>query len=309
MVHDHLQYLISIKNDLQDSDLSEYLKDIQATYTYLQDHRTATVSISGIREAKVWLNLPTTELTSISSSQLDNALRSARSLCFNAPLDTHTMERAKNFLVPYESILRALGCHTIVQPPRAPVAPPSNQRPMDHILASIRVMREQGQLVDVTFEAEGVRVPANQTFMAAASDLWRTRFLGEWARGLDAKPNIEVGVNLETSLRTLRYLVDFAYAGEVKWPGLKNAEDVEEVDDTLDELLHLLKGANMWRMETLHDLTERHLLDMSAVFVRPDNVENVRDLTEEANAKRFAAHCEEFRIANEQFVEDCKVMR
>lgn len=309
LVYQHLQHLISIRNEVNDSELSDYLKDVQATYAYLQERREESASIPAIREARVWLNLPTTDLNSVSSSQLEGALRSAKNLCFNTPLDTHVMERAKNFLIPYESLLRALGCHVMVRPPKQAVAPRSNQhRPIDQILAVIRNMREQGQLSDVTFEAEGVKVPANRNFMAAVSELWRNRFLREWSRGLGAKPNIEVGISMKTSLKTLQYIVDFAYTGVVKWPQLQDVENIKEVADTLDELLDLLQGANSWFMATLHDLTERQLLDMSEVLLRPDNVERIMEEAEIGKAERLVKHCREFIAANKLIVEDCKAM-
>ncbi|KAI4114246.1 MAG: hypothetical protein LQ345_004942 [Seirophora villosa] len=310
LVYNHLQFLVSIRNDIDGADVSEYLEDIRATYSYMQDHRQESVAIPAIREAKIWMNLHSTDLSSISAAHFENALRSVKSLCFNAPLDTHAMERAKNFLVPYESLLRALGCHTMVRPDRPAMAPRNKQqRPMDSILTAIRAMREEGQLTDVIFEVEGEQVPANRNFMAAASGLWRTRFLGPWGRDPGAQPVIDVGADPEMKLKTVRYMVDFAYTGEVQWPWLRNKEDVREVADVLDDLLDLLKGADEWDMATLHDLTERQLLNQSDDFVRPDNVEDVRDLATEANGQRFARHCEAFRKANEKFVEDCKAMK
>ncbi|KAL8955637.1 MAG: hypothetical protein Q9193_006583 [Seirophora villosa] len=310
LVYNHLQFLVSIRNDIDGAEVSEYLEDIRATYSYMQDHRQESVTLPAIREAKIWLNLHSTDLSSICAAHFENALRSVKSLCFNAPLDTHAMERAKNFLIPYESLLRALGCHTMVRPDRPAMAPRNKQqRPMDSILTAIRAMREEGQLTDVVFEVEGEQVPANRNFMAAASGLWRTRFLGVWGRDHGAQPVIDVGADPEMKSKTVRYMVDFAYTGEVQWPWLRNKEDVQEVADVLDDLLDLLKGADEWDMATLHDLTERQLLHQSDDFVRPDNVEDVRDLATEANGQRFARHCEAFRKANEKFVEDCKAMK
>ncbi|KAL8986736.1 MAG: hypothetical protein Q9177_003996 [Variospora cf. flavescens] len=310
LVYDHLQFLVSIRNDVDDADVSRYLKDIQATYAYMQEHSQESVAIPGIREAKIWLNLHSTDLSSISAAHFDNALRSVRTLCFNAPLDTHVMERAKNFLIPYESLLRALGCHTMVRPNKPALAERNNQkRPMDDILVAILGMRKAGQLTDVVFKVEDHYLEANRNFMAAVSELWRARFTGVWGRDVAAKPIINVDADTDLNSKTVRYMIDFAYTGEVQWPRPRNEEDVNEVADVLDELLDLLKGADKWIMRRLHDLTEERLLDQSHIFVRPDNVEDVKDLAKEARAERFAAHCERFRKANERFVEDCKAMK
>ncbi|KAI4282765.1 MAG: hypothetical protein L6R35_005314 [Caloplaca aegaea] len=214
LVYDHLQFLVSIRNDVDDADVSGYLKDIQATYAYMQEHSQGSVAVPGIREAKIWLNLHSTDLRFISAAHFDNALRSVRTLCFNAPLDTHVMERAKNFLIPYESLLRALGCHTMVRPNKPALAQRSNQkRPMDDILVAI---------LDHYLEA-------NQHFMAAVSELWRARFTGVWGWDLAPKPIIDVGADTDLNSKTVRYMIDFAYTGEVQWPRPRNEEDVKDL--------------------------------------------------------------------------------
>ena len=306
VVFNHLQHLIEIRTSVPDSELSEYLKDLQATYAFLQDCPN-TSSIPGIRDAKIWLNLPTTELASISSSQLDGALRSAKSLCFNAPLDTHVVERAKNFLIPYESLLRKLGCQTMVRPSRPSLAARSNnQRPIDQSLTAIRNMQKNGRLTDITFEVGELQISAHKIFMAAASEKFQRQLLGPWGELDDSRTPIPIE---DLTAKSLQHIVDFAYTGEVTWPVLNNAEDIDEVADNLDELLDLLRGADRWVMETLHDLTERHLLDRSESYVRPDNVDSVKEAAAEARAKHLVRHCDEFIRVNRQFVQDCRDMK
>ena len=307
LVYHHLQFLVRMRNDIDDLDLAEYLKDLQATYAYLQELRIATAAIPDIREAKVWLNLHTTELESIKASQFDSSLKSAKQLCFNAPLDTHLMERAKNFLVPYEALLKVLGCQSMVQPPKVSITSDRNkQRPIDCIWSALRDMRMQGQLVDVVFEAEGEQVAANQIIMAASSEYCRAQFMGEWGSILGPKPTIQIK---DLSSKTLNYIVDFAYTGEVNWPRLQDREDIIEVADALDELLDLLRGADMWLIDMLHDLTERYLLDNSETFIRPDNVDSVKELADGARASQLKTHCDEFIRVNARFVQDCRDMK
>ncbi|KAL8770273.1 MAG: hypothetical protein Q9209_003909 [Squamulea sp. 1 TL-2023] len=305
-VYKHLQHLISIRESIPGQELSQYLKDLQATYDFLQEC-PATASIIGIRDAKIWLNLPTTHLASISPSQLNGALRSAKSLCFNAPLDTHVVERAKNFLIPYESLLRKLGCQTMVRPSRPNLTPRSkDQRPIDQSLTVIRDMQEKGRLTDIDFKVDGLQISAHKIFMAAVSKYCQRQLLGKWGELLGSRSVIRIE---EMTAKTLQHIVAFAYTGEVSWPVLDNAEDINEVADKLDELLDLLRGADMWLMESLHDLTERHLLDKSDTYVRPDNVDSVKELAEVARAKHLVRHCEEFIRVNAQFVQDCRDMK
>ncbi|KAL8934658.1 MAG: hypothetical protein Q9211_005115 [Gyalolechia sp. 1 TL-2023] len=307
LVYDHLEFLIDMRNAIGDPDLPEYLKDLQATYAYLQEYPSTTVLIPHIREAKIWLNLPTTALASITSLQLDDSLKSAKQLCFNAPLDTHMMERAKNFLVPYETLLRALGCQTMVQPAKQSIAAPSDQkRPMDCIWAALRDMRQRGQLVDVIFEADDQHIFANRNIMAASSGYCRAQFLGGWGNILGPKATVRVE---DVSYKTLNHLVDFAYTGEVRWPPLRNRDEIDAVADALDELLDLLRAADMWLMDLVHDLTERYLLDHCETFIRPDNVESVQELADSARATHLVAHCSEFIRVNARFVQDCRAMR
>ncbi|KAI4255981.1 MAG: hypothetical protein L6R42_006464, partial [Xanthoria sp. 1 TBL-2021] len=305
-VFKHLHYLIKIRDTIPGPELSDYLKDLQATYAFLQECPT-TASLPSIRDAEIWLNLPTTDLASVSTSQLDGALRSAKSLCFNAPLDTHVVERAKNFLIPYESLLRRLGCQTMVRPSRPSLAPrTNNQRPIDQSLTVIRNMQKNGRLTDITFEVGELRISAHKIFMAAASEKFQRQLLGAWGELIDSKSTIQIE---DLTAKSLQRIVDFAYTGEVTWPVLKDAEDIDEVADNLDELLDLLRGADWWVMEALHDLTERHLLDKSDTYIRPDNVDSVKEAAEEAQAKHLVKHCEEFIRVNQQFVQDCRDMK
>ncbi|KAL8877339.1 MAG: hypothetical protein Q9198_004626, partial [Flavoplaca austrocitrina] len=309
-VFDHLQFLISIRNNVNDVELPEFLKDVQATYASLQDseHSKAKIaSIPSIRDAEIWLNLPTTDLTAISCSQLDGALRSAKSLCFNAPLDTHTVERAKNFLIPYESLLRAVGCVDMVRPPKPVMIPRGDaRRPIDRILTAIREMRKDKDTVDVILVVEGSEILAHRNFLIAASDKFRRQFSGEWGKNLDPKPTIPVE---DLTFKTLSYMVDFAYTGEVVWPASHHDDDINEVADKLDDLLDLLQGASKWLMDSLHDQTQRHILAKSETYIRPDNVDDVREVAELARAKHLVKFCDDYIQANSQFVQDCRDMK
>ena len=82
-VFDHLVFLISICMQVSAVDLPEYLKDIQASYDYLQTHEEKTSLISGIREVSVWINLDTTDINTISALDIQSSLAPAQSLCMH----------------------------------------------------------------------------------------------------------------------------------------------------------------------------------------------------------------------------------
>ena len=85
IVNYHLQFLISVLRDVQQNDLQEFLKDIQACYHYLQENAEGTTSIPGIQEANVFFNVDTTQLHLISKDDLQANLTCAKLLCLNSP--------------------------------------------------------------------------------------------------------------------------------------------------------------------------------------------------------------------------------
>lgn len=85
VVYKQLQFLISIRSDISQRDLQEYLKDIQACYNHLQDNAGAASALQGIREAKIWFNFDTTQIDIVSKAVVEASLTSAKFLCLNTP--------------------------------------------------------------------------------------------------------------------------------------------------------------------------------------------------------------------------------
>lgn len=85
LVYKHLQFLISLCKDVSQRDLKEYLRDVQACYTHLQDAADAKGLLPGIRDAKIWFNLDITQLDKILKQQLEASLTTAKLLCLNSP--------------------------------------------------------------------------------------------------------------------------------------------------------------------------------------------------------------------------------
>lgn len=84
IVYKHLLFLMAIIEDVTQYDLSNYLRDVQASYEHLQNELEATKLIPGIREASVWLNLDTTQVDLVSKDLLQGPT-SANMLCLNCP--------------------------------------------------------------------------------------------------------------------------------------------------------------------------------------------------------------------------------
>lgn len=298
----HLKYMVSQCRQISNADLPEYVKDIQASYEYLQEDFSYATEIPGIRETKIFFNIDTTETDGLSTIDLEKALTSANYLCLNSPVDAGVIKVSRKFLIPYEKLLRSLGCKSVVQPTnRAPrLSPHQTESPMVTAMKEIVSLRDQRQLVDVVFEAEGREKPAHRIFLAAVSDHCKAQFSGEWGLLLAHQARIQVK---DMTFTALSQMVDFAYTGTVDWPQVQDSGNNDEIAKKLDELLDLLQATDMWLLETLHTMTEDKIIDNAETYVRPDNVESVRDIAKDANASSLTSHCDAFIAHNRGFVE------
>lgn len=327
MVYKQLQFLIRKRSDVSQRDVQEYLKDIQACYNHLQDNANSVRILHGIREAQIWFNFDTTQIDVIPKAVVEASLTSAKFLCLNTPckrathfvhaprplteipVDPLPMKVTRKFLVPYEPLLKVLGCPSLVQPTSAapPPQPQGNEPPMARSMAKIRKFREQSQLTDVIFKAEGREKAAHKIFLAAVSEYCEAQFLGIWGRQLEHNAAINIE---DMTFNTLSSMVDFAYSGDFHAPELKNPINSDEIGDeivgVLTDLFDLLDGTNRWLLSSLHNMVESFLLTSphSWTYIRPDTVEFVKERAERANASRLVRYCEDFKTANPGFVED-----
>lgn len=262
MVFRHLEYLVSIRNEVSLTDVVEYLKDVQASYSYLQDEAEFTKLIPNVREVAVWANLDISEIDRITIQDFGSSLTPAKLLCMNCPADPLPIKVARKFLVPYEKLLRSLGCPTVWQPKETKMASSTTQIddllvPMAPTLAKIRLCRDQYQFVDVIFEAEGQFKPAHRIFMVAVSDYCKAQFAGVWGRLLEPQTKIQLQ---DMTFKALSQMVDYAYTGEVELP-MHEPRNNDELALQLDECLELLEGANRWLIGRVHTLAEEHILN------------------------------------------------
>lgn len=212
--------------------------------------------------------------------------------------DFKSIRVARKFLVPYEKLLRALGCQSVVQPNSSVSSTADTQFPMAKSMLAIRDFRDQSQLTDVILEVDGQEKSAHKLLLAAVSSKWRSQFTRDkWKQ--EAIVNIS-----DISFGTLSQMVDFAYSGLFPEPQLKDSNGNREVADILDGLLALLDGTNKYLMDGLHEKVEDFLLSPahSQIYVRVDNVEEVMVEARHARAFRLAKHCEIFIAANAEFV-------
>ena len=300
-VYKNLLYLMEVLSKVQARDIVEFLRDVQACYGALQDNLAQTTPITGIRQAKIWLNLDTTEIDTVTSDQLLASVTMAERLCINAVAEPPGYKNTRKFLTPYEKLLKALGIQAVVTRD-VPMHNDGGQRetPSDYIARCHRELRDQRTLVDVTFTAEGQSKAAHKVILAGVSDYCKTQFSGHWGRLLAQS---DAPIPLEIKYQTLSRIVDFAYDGTVTWQSLPAEPTDDQIADRLDELLDLLQASDMWLMPQLHIITETHLLQNFKLFVRIDNVEPVLERAKEARAFTLVDECTFFRDQNRKFVD------
>jgi hypothetical protein len=173
---------------------------------------------------------------------------------------------------------------------------------MSESMTKIIKLRDEGQLTDVTFKAEGIEKSAHKIFLVAVSEYCEAKFSGAWGRLSERGETVLVE---DITSNTLSTMIDFAYTGEYIGPQLKDPNNNDEIADVLDELLDLLDGSNMWLLTRLHTKVEDFLLEAgnSKDYVRVDNVVDVRECADHARALRLRKHCEDFIEANRSLVE------
>ncbi len=299
-VHAHLLYLVQIRHEIRQVDVAEFLKDTQDCYSFLQDNMPSVVAINGIRQSKIWLNIGTTDVDSVTPQQITVSPLSAEQLCINSPSDLAPFMNALKFLIPYEKLLKGLGVHAVVMRNRSPRINTDNAAtPSEHLASNLRRLRDDGEMLDVTFRAQGLDISAHKVCMAAVSAYCEAQLSGAWGRVLSEQPTIVIK-DLKAS--TLKHIVDFAYGLTVVWPHLPAEPSNDQIADRVDELLDLLQGTDMWLMKELHSITEQYFVDNFNVLVRPDNVERVKEEASAGNAHHLEKTCADYIEDNLQFV-------
>ena len=296
----HVKYLISICSQIDHSEFPRYLKDIKDSYSYLQDNPGSTKIIPNIKDEPIWLNVDTTEAEVITVMEFRSALVPATLLCLNSPVDPEPIRVARKFLVPYELLLKELGCPIVVERKiQVPNDFHDTTDPFAVFMTNMLQLRDQGQLVDVVFEAEGQTKAAHKICLAAVSEYCKTQFSGNWGRLAERGATIKME---DMPFKTLSHMIDFAYTGRVVWPQLKDFDYHNQIADNMDELLDLLDGANRWFMLRLHTMTEKFILTNYTTYVRVDNVKDVLARAIDARAKQLVEECNMFIQDNAGFL-------
>lgn len=284
MVWKHLEHLRSTVGNLGQEAVSDFLADVYATYTYLQSSLEDSDQSLWPYGSAVWLNLET-EANSVSLGELKSSWSSIDYLVLSSPCDYPPIMRIKNSLMPYEMLLRRLGCQQVIRPN---IEPP-DAGPSRSISSSLARLRREEKMLDITFIVEGKEVRAHKVVMAAASEFFQTQFNGNWPSNNR--------IPLEFSHKTLSVVIDFAYTDVFDWTSMQVAQqeqsNEEIIADKRDVLLDILDAANYFLMSDLKSQVEDQIR-CSRDFMRIDDVLDMRKRALEARADKLLAACDAF---------------
>jgi sacsin len=200
----------------------------------------------------------------------------------------------------YEKLLRALGCSSITYP--------TITRPTLHhgssVSNSLRKLRDEGKLLDVTYSTEGKLLKAHRVMLAAMSEKCALQFSGRWS----VEDVIEYDEYKDPegflSYHTLSTMIKYAYEDEINWEEMEvsDSDDAKEKAEKLDLLLDLHKGADYWLIPALMSQVEDKILVAGKAFINLENVVEVRERADRVGAKAVKRMCAEFIEQNKETV-------
>jgi sacsin len=299
MVWEHLKHMASSAENLNDDEVESFLSDLRDSYNYLQENLGESwATFSDFRRCKVWLNLDITDPTLVRKVDIQSGPQSPWSdidhLILDSSCDTKNLKSVGQALIPYDRLLRSLGCKSIVQPK---VEIP-HREPPPSVSSSLSRLRREGKLLDVTLVADDGSVSAHRIVLAAASDYFARQFNGKWSN------NDSIRLK-EFSKSTISTVVDFAYADSFLWTSMKpvKEDDLDTIANKLDEFLDLLAAANYFDMPELMSQVENEILETARIFIKEPNVLGVRERAAEANAHRVEDYCRKYYEQNKEAVD------
>jgi hypothetical protein len=85
-------------------------------------------------------------------------------------------------------------------------------------------------------------------------------------------------------------------------PQVRPDDSVSRIADKLDGLLDVLVASDRWLMPDLHADAQHQVIAGIRFFIRPDNVESVKNVADEANATELRNYCTEYIALNAETV-------
>jgi sacsin len=302
MVWRHLQHMARAAQHLKRYQARDFLTDLHLTYEYLQDHLDESRAYFNIdlKTSTIWLNLNTLDHNMVLLDDIKSSWQGIGDLVLSSSCDAGPVKAVRAGLMRYERLLRVLGCSSLTYP--------TVTRPTLHLSSSVsnslRKLRNEGKLLDVTYSTEGQLIKAHRVVLAAISEKCALQFSGRW--------RIEDVIEFDSdndpdgflSYHTLSTMINYAYEDEIDWKEMEvsDNDDADEIEEKLDLLLDLCKGADYWLIPALKSQVEDKILVAGKLFINLENVIAIRERASEVGAMAVEQMCARFIEQNQEAV-------
>ncbi|TVY90160.1 Sacsin [Lachnellula willkommii] len=301
MVWQHLLHLKSLAPQLPAFQLSDYLADLHRTYEELQNRLDESKTSYNPNNSAVWLNINSSNHLHVRMEELQSAWYGVENLALSISYDSGNVKAVRPSLLPYEKLLRALGCNII----NRPITTLPDRKPGRSLAKLLQDKRDKGELTDITYCTEGRSIKAHRIVLAAMSKKCSVQF--SWAGSKEELITYDKITDPDTflSYRTLSTMIKYAYEAKIDWEEMQvlPSDNAGVITEKLDLLLDLHQGADCWDMAELRSQVEELLLKGDYQFISLDNVIEVEKRAYRARAKLFEKACRDFFEANRAAVE------
>jgi sacsin len=289
-----------LSEDLERDQIHDFLTDLDLTYQYLQDHLDSRDWYNVGNEA-IWLNLGTSDRGTVQLEDIASSWQGIENLVLSSSCDAGKMKAVRPRLMRFEKLLRGMGCGSITYP--------TVTRPTLHlgcsVSKSLRQLRKDEKLLDITFSTEGRLIKAHKVVLGAASEKCAQQFDSRWRQEDIIKYDESTDPDDYMSYHTLSTMIDHAYEEEIDWKEMEVLVDDDEDEKAakLDLLLDLHKGADCWIIPALMSQVEDKILVVARAFVNMSNVVEIRERAEMVGAKVFERWCAQYIEDNQHIVD------
>ncbi|CAG8949651.1 hypothetical protein HYFRA_00007885 [Hymenoscyphus fraxineus] len=308
LVWRHLKHLSGLGASLRPDLTREFLKDLHATYTYLQDHLDYQSPLPTSVNTKVeplWLNIASSPLDFATVETVSGSWVKITDLVLSSSCDAGSIQAIKPSLTHYERLLKAMGCRFVIHPV---VNIPALE--LDHDIGeALRGMRKSGDGLDITFQSEGKEIRAHRLVLGAISNKWKRQSYGHFPlEGIIQFSEDDPETFI--SYHTLSVMIDYAYGEKIDWTSMEVTEaekhDMDAKAEKLNLLLDICHGAEFWLFPNLKVIAETKILTSGREFITIENGFVVLERAKEANAKALIKLCNDFIEQNRETMERAK---
>jgi sacsin len=301
MVWEHLVFLAELAQSVEQTNVEHFVNDLQETYQYLNLNLQDSKNTFSKANTAIWLNVESLDPHTLSIVDIRSSWATLENLLLDTSCDALPLLAVQPFLGRFSTLLKEIGCRSIIYPRNAR----SSCNVSTTTFTLVKQLWCEDILTDVRFAAEGQEIAAHKIILASRSGYCKTQFSGPWAGVSQITATQKVIQLEEMTYATLQLLVKFCYEVNLDWAAeyrVAQDDDLSTIADKLDMLLDVLTAADRWVMPDLHAEAQSQVMFGARFFIRVDNVANVKDIADEANAIELREYCDEFTLCNVEAV-------